>query len=201
MKIIGITGGIGSGKSTVCRVFQLLGVPVYYADEESKLLLNDPVILSKLSDAFGPEIIADGKADRKKISSIVFNDKQKLDTLNKIVHPAVKEHFEEWCRKNSASDYVIKEAAILFESETYKFVQKIITVTAPEALKIERVMQRDGVSEEDVRRRMLNQISDEEKIKRSDYVLMNDEKELLIPQVIELNGNLKVSFTTKTQSS
>jgi dephospho-CoA kinase len=188
MKIVGITGGIGSGKSTVCKVFELLGVPVYYADEESKLLLNDPLILNKLCAAFGPEVIVEGKADRKKLSSIVFNDRQKLDTLNKIVHPAVKEHFEKWCSKNYASDYVIKEAAILFESETYMFVDKIITVTAPEELKIERVMKRDGVTEEDVRRRMLNQISDEEKMKRSDYVLMNDEKELLIPQLIELHA-------------
>lgn len=188
--IVGITGGIGSGKSTVCKVFEMLGVPVYYADEESRLLLNDPDILKKISEIFGPEVITSGKADRKKISSIVFNDKAKLASLNSIVHPAVIAHFDNWCKTHSEFSYVIKEAAILFESETYKNVQKIITVTAPVDVRIERVMKRDNVTEEEVRRRMSHQISDEEKIKRSDYVLVNDEESLLIPQIIKLHQGI-----------
>jgi dephospho-CoA kinase len=173
-------------------------VPVYYADEEARQLLNDPLVLKKISEAFGVDVIGEGKVDRKKISSIVFNDKGKLEQLNKIVHPAVIEHFEKWCKENSASPYVIKEAAILFESGTYKNAHKIITVTAPEKIKLARVMKRDNVNEEDVKRRMQNQITDEEKIKRSDFVLYNDEKELLIPQVIELHEKLR-NFTAKTQ--
>jgi dephospho-CoA kinase len=190
MMIVGITGGIGTGKSTVCSVFETLGIPVYYADAEARKLLESPSIANALAEVFGAGIIIQGKADRKKIATLVFNDKQKLEQLNSIVHPVVKEHFASWCEQHLDYPYVIKEAAILFESGTYKQAHKIITVTAPLELKISRVMKRDTISEEEVRKRVNNQLSDDEKVKRSHYVLVNDEKQLLIPQILKIHGEL-----------
>jgi dephospho-CoA kinase len=191
MIIAGITGGIGSGKSTVCAVFELLGVPVYYADEESKKLFTDSSVADKVVEKFGNTILKDGKIDRKLLGSIVFNDSQKLFMLNEIMHPAVKEHFNKWCALYNDYAYVLKEAAILFESESYKSVQKIITVTAPVELRIARVIKRDQALREDVMKRIASQISDEEKIKRSDFVLVNDEKELLIPEILKIHNQLE----------
>ncbi|MCE3280536.1 MAG: dephospho-CoA kinase [Bacteroidetes bacterium] len=191
MIIAGITGGIGSGKSTVCAVFELLGVPVYYADEESKRLFHEPSVADMVLEKFGKAILKDGVIDRKLLGSIVFNDPQKLLMLNEIMHPAVKEHFNKWCALHRDSAYVLKEAAILFESDSYKSVQKIITVTAPVELRIARVIKRDQALREDVMKRIASQISDEEKIKRSDFVLVNDEKELLIPEIIKIHQELK----------
>lgn len=190
MITVGITGGIGSGKSTVCAVFELLGIPVYYADAEARKILDDPEIRNVISESFGNEVLNNNRVDRKKLAAIVFNDPQKLDKLNSIVHPAVKQHFADWCEAHKKYAYVLKEAAILFESETYKNVQKIITVTAPPEIKISRVMKRDGVSKEEVEKRMASQLSDEEKIKRSDFVLMNNEEQLLIPAILEIHGQL-----------
>lgn len=190
MITVGITGGIGSGKSTVCAVFELLDIPVYYADTEAKKILDDPEIQQLIRGTFGNEIINGSKIDRKKLAAIAFNDPQKLAALNSIVHPAVKQHFASWCEAHKSYAYVLKEAAILFESETYKNVQKIITVTAPPEVKISRVMKRDGVTREEVEKRMSSQISDEEKIKRSDFVLLNNEEELLIPSILEIHRQL-----------
>lgn len=187
----GITGGIGSGKTTVCSVFEILGVPVYYADDESKKLFQDPVISEMILSKFGKSILIDGKIDRKLLGSIVFNDPQKLTILNAIMHPAVKQHFDKWCELHNDSAYVLKEAAILFESESYKSVQKIITVTAPVELRIARVVKRDNVLSEDVMKRISSQMSDEEKIKRSDFVLINDEKQLIIPEIIKIHQQLE----------
>lgn len=188
MKKVGITGGIGSGKSTVCKVFELLGIPVYYADDEAKKLLDfDVEIKSKLQSIFGNSILNDqGGIDRKKIATIVFNDKQKLEQLNSVIHPAVATHFVNWCKLHSSASFIIKEAAILFESNAYKQVDKIITVVAPLELKIERVIKRDLASREEVLKRIANQMSDEEKIKRSDFVIVNDEQILVIPQVLDI---------------
>lgn len=197
MIIAGITGGIGSGKSTVCSVFEILGVPVYYADDESKKLFQDPVISDFILDKFGKTILSDGKIDRKLLGSIVFNDPEKLAVLNEIMHPAVKNNFNKWCEFHSDSAYVLKEAAILFESESYKGVQKIITVTAPVDMRIARVVKRDQVSREDVLKRIASQMSDEEKIKRSDFVLVNDEKELIIPEIIKIHQQLEQSLRVK----
>jgi dephospho-CoA kinase len=142
-------------------------------------------------EKFGNTILKDGKIDRKLLGSIVFNDSQKLFMLNEIMHPAVKEHFNKWCSLHNDSAYVLKEAAILFESESYKSVQKIITVTAPVELRIARVIKRDQAFREDVMKRIASQISDEEKIKRSDFVLVNDEKELLIPEILKIHNQLE----------
>jgi dephospho-CoA kinase len=187
MIIAGITGGIGSGKTTCCKIFELLGVPVYYADDEAKKLLFDPVISKQITDTLGEKILVEGRIDRKLLAAQVFNDLEKLSRLNSIIHPAVKEHFTLWCTKHHNDSYVLKEAAILFESGTYKNVDRIITVTAPVEMRIERSMKRDKVSREEVESRISKQLSDEEKIKRSDHVLLNDESTLLIPQIIELH--------------
>lgn len=188
---VGVTGGIGSGKSTICKVFELLDVPVFYADAESrKLLQTNKEIQRAIINLFGNEIVSsDGLIDRKKIASIVFNDVQKLKNLNRIMHPAVFTHFENWVKKQ-VSPYVIKEAAILFESGTDKQVDKIITVTCPMNIRIDRVIKRDRVTYESVERRILNQWSDEEKIKHSQFVINNDERNLIIPQILFINQQL-----------
>jgi len=188
---LGITGGIGSGKTTVCRLFELLGIPVYYADDESKKLLEeDQLVKEQVIKTFSDSILNDlGTIDRKKLAAIVFNNKEQLEKLNAILHPAVGQHFENWLKKHNAV-YILKEAAILFESGAYKQVDKVLTVVAPLELKIQRTMKRDGVSREVVEKRIELQMSDEEKIKRSDFVIINNEQELLIPQVLSLHKQL-----------
>ena len=189
---IGITGGIGSGKSTVCRVFELLDIPVYYADYEAKKLLDSNEDVKKnILKAFGSEVLSDsGSVDKKKLASLVFNDKAKLEKLNSIVHPAVNEHFIDWQKKYSSQKYILKEAAILFESGAYKFMDKVIAVIAPLELKINRAMQRDKITREQVMQRMGNQMKEEEIIKRSQFIINNDEQQLLIPQIISLHKQL-----------
>lgn len=192
MKRIGITGGIGSGKSTVCKLFALLGVPVYAADDESKKLLDDNASVKlAIVGAFGESILDEsGFIDRKQLATLVFNDKMKLDQLNGIVHPAVAKHFEDWCKKQSNVPYILKEAAILFESGANKGVDEVIVVTAPKDIRIQRVIGRDKVSSEEVEKRMANQWPEEEKVKLANYVLTNDEQQLLIPQVLQLHAVL-----------
>ena len=189
---VGITGGIGSGKTMVCKVFELLGISVYYSDEESKKLLdNDIKVKDQIIKTFGNTIINEvGNIDRKKLSAAVFGDKEKLALLNSIVHPAVANHFEEWAKMHSDDKYILKEAAILFESGANKLVDKVITVTAPNLLKIQRAMHRDNITEEQVVVRMKNQWSDEEKIKLSQFVIYNDEENLIIPQIIKVHEML-----------
>lgn len=188
---IGITGGIGSGKSTICKVFELLGVPVFYADAESqKLLQTNKEIQHSIIKLFGDNILSsEGLIDRKKIGAIVFNDAHKLKSLNEIMHPAVFTHFENWVKKQ-VYPYVIKEAAILFESGADKQLDKIITVTCPINLRIGRVMKRDGVTSQSVEQRISNQWSDEEKIKHSQFIINNDECNLIIPQILFINQQL-----------
>jgi len=189
---VGITGGIGSGKTTVCKLFELLGIAVYYSDDEAKKILDyDSTVKSELLNLFGASILNEfEQIDRKKIATIVFSDTTKLASLNAIVHPAVAKHFDEWCKKQS-SPYILKEAAILFESGAYKQVDKSIIVTAPIELKLLRVIARDKTTEEEVLKRMSNQLPDEEKIKLSDFVIRNDEENLLIPQVLLVNKLLR----------
>jgi dephospho-CoA kinase len=189
---IGITGGIGSGKSTVCKVFELLGVPVYYADNAAKELLeNDSDVKDKIVTVFGREALDEKNAiDKKRLAAIVFNDKPKLEQLNAIVHPAVANNFNAWQKQNYTAPYLVKEAAILFESGAYKGVDRVITVVAPLEIKIARVMQRDKVDREQVEQRIKSQLSDEEKIERSQYVIYNDEQALLIPQIIKIHNEL-----------
>ena len=186
---VGITGGIGSGKTTVCKVFELLGIPVFYADDVAKSIMQtDQVLKTALLDTFGENSYTkDGMLNRAYISSIVFNDKQELEKLNSLVHPAVLRAFDNWVLDQHESPYVIKEAALLYESGGFKMCNKSILVIAPTLIKMNRVKLRDGVSEEDIQLRMNRQFSDEIKIKYADHILNNDEKQLLIPQIIQLH--------------
>ena len=185
---IGITGGIGGGKSTVCRIFQLLGVPIFDADTEAKVLMQkDPDLVSGIKKAFGPEIYSsEGHLDRAALAKIVFHKQEALEHLNALVHPAALQAYQDWSLRQS-SPYVIKEAAILFESGSYKYADYTLLVTAPEAIRVARVMERDQVSAEAVRARMDKQMPEDEKSSLADFVLMNDGKQALIPQVMQLH--------------
>lgn len=188
---VGITGGIGSGKTTVARVFHLLGIPVYSADDAARSLLDeDAAIHEGLKKLFGTDAFGtDGKPDRKRIAEAVFTDKSKLEKLNALVHPRVREHFTDWV-SSQRSPYILKEAAILFESGTYKELDKIITVTAPVETRMLRVMKRDNASADEVSKRMKSQMSDEEKVKHSHYIISNGNDDLVIPQVIAVHEML-----------
>lgn len=184
---IGLTGGIGSGKSTVAKIFETLGIPVYYADDASKRLMNENDELKKaIQNNFGSATYTDGKLNRRALSSFVFNDAGKLALLNSIVHPATIKDAEDWMLKQTAP-YAIKEAALIFESGSQEYLDKVIGVYAPVAVRINRVMQRDNVTREEVVSRMNKQIKEEIKMRLCDYVIVNDELELLIPQVIKLH--------------
>lgn len=173
MKIIGLTGGIGSGKSTIAKMFEVLGVPVYYADKEAKKLMSSSESVKKqLISVFGNEAFISGTLNRAYIANIVFKDPDKLHVLNNIVHPEVAKHFENWV-KNQKTSYVIQENAIIFENNKQHAFDDIITVTAPESVKIERVMHRDKVSKDLVIERMQNQLDDGYKVKRSKYIIQN----------------------------
>ena len=172
-KVIGLTGGIGSGKTTVAKAFEALGVPVYIADDQAATVTQSPEAQSKILTYFGPDVFQNGKLDRKKLGNLVFSDPEKLKKLNAIIHPLVANNFLEWRQKNEDHPFVIKEAAILFESGSALDCDKIITVTAPLEVKIQRVMQRDQVTQEAVLARIANQWTDAEKIAKSDYVIEN----------------------------
>ncbi|MEW5675763.1 dephospho-CoA kinase [Flavobacterium enshiense] len=172
-KIVGLTGGIGSGKSTIANYFSEMGVPVYIADEAAKEIMDLPEVVKKVQAVFEENVIENKCLNRKKIAELVFSSPEKLKALNKIVHPEVKKHFLEWVRQHSKYPFVIKEAAILFESGTYIDCDKIILVTAPEEIRIQRVMNRDKVTEKQVLDRLKNQWNDEKKIALSDYIIQN----------------------------
>ena len=186
---IGITGGIGSGKTTVCKLFELLGIPVFYADTAAKEVMHtDDELKGGIISAFGLESFSEaGILNRKYIADIVFHDEKALNALNALVHPAVFRAFDKWLLNQINAPYVLKEAALLFESGSYKMCTHSILVKAPEDLKIRRVMQRDSITEKEVRLRMLRQFSDEEKEKLSNFTIINDENTLLIPQVLKLH--------------
>lgn len=187
---VGITGGIGTGKTTVCRIFELLDVPHYNADQRSKILLaTHPEIREKVSALFGSDVYSNNTVDRVKIAGIVFKDQSKLKALENILHPAVKADFLEWVEIQTA-DYIIKEAALLYEAGSYKLLDKIIVVSSPEVLRIKRVMKRDQISAEEIKNRISKQYPQEEKEARADYILKNDDKELLMPQVLRLHQTL-----------
>ena len=188
---VGITGGIGSGKTMVCKIFEVLGVPVYYADFHAKRLMEtDPGIRQELVRFFGPSVVSNGKINREKLAQIIFNDRDALNSVNNIVHPAVRKDFIAWESRMTEHDYIIEEAAILFESGAYKLLNFNIAVSAPEELRISRVMARDNVSREAVLRRISNQMTEQERIKLADDIILNDESELLIPQILSLHKKL-----------
>jgi len=187
---VGLTGNIGSGKSTVARIFESLGIPVYHADLEAKKMLEVELVKTDLLTGFGQEIFDEGTVDRKKLASLVFNNSKKLDKLNAIIHPLVKEGLTKFFHDNEGHPYVIQEAAILFESKFSKHFDKIILVTSPDELANKRVMQRDGVSVTVVEQRRSNQWSQEKKKGLSDFVINNDESEMILPQVLKIHKAL-----------
>ncbi len=172
-KIIGLTGGIGSGKTTVAKYMQSLGIPVYISDLEAKKVMEFPQIISKIQTAFNDSIVTNNKLDRDKLATIVFNHPDKLKELNAIVHPAVKNHFESWVKEHQGAPIIVKEAAILFESGSYKDCDAIISVVAPMEVRIERVIKRDNTTSEKIMQRINNQLSDDDRIARSQYVITN----------------------------
>jgi dephospho-CoA kinase len=185
---VGITGGIGAGKTIVSRIFSLLGVPLYNADERAKYILHhDQEVKQQLILQFGDQAYRDGKVNTAFLAREVFNDDDKLAKLNGFVHPRVKLDFEEWMKKQHAP-YILKEAALLYEAGSYKDLDKIITVFSPVELRIKRILARDPSRTEDsIRSIMQKQMPDEEKVRKADYVIYNDDTQLLIPQVIKLH--------------
>lgn len=172
-KIIGLTGGIGSGKTTIANYFRELGIPVYIADEEARKITESPEILKSIKSVFGENVFENGKLNRQKLSQIVFEAPEKLKQLNAIIHPEVKKHFKNWVSQHYNSPFVIKEAAILFESGSYKDCDFVITIVAPLELRIQRVMKRDLVSREDVLKRINNQWTDIKRKENSHFVIEN----------------------------
>ena len=190
---IGITGGIGSGKSTVCRIFSTLGVPVYDADSRAKsLMTTDGILISQIKKEFGVlSFRSDGNIDREYLARTVFQDKEKLGELNKLIHPKVAQDYERWVSEQK-NDYLLKEAALLFEAKTYQALDKIILVHAPTEIRIKRVLQRDPQrTRQQVEDIMQNQMQDDEKLKLADFNIVNDESRLVIPQVLELHEIFK----------
>ena len=187
---IGLTGGIGSGKTTVARIFEMLGVPVYFADDAAKKLMNEEGELKKkIIHHFGAESYADNKLNRSYLSEVVFSDPEKTKLINSIIHPATINDATLWLEKQT-SPYAIKEAALIFEAGAEKMLDLVIGVSAPPALRMQRAMQRDNISEAAVLARMEKQMNEEEKMKRCDIIIYNNEKELLVPQVVEVHERL-----------
>lgn len=187
---VGITGGIGSGKTTVAKVFEVLGIPVFYADEVAKqIMVTDRLLIEGIRSAFGMESYSEtGILNNKHIANIVFNDAGQLQTLNSLVHPAVFRAFALWLDSlPSSTPYILKEAALLFESDSYKMCDTSILVIAPMEVRLHRVMDRDKVSIEQVKVRMDKQFSDEEKLKLADHQIYNDESKSVIMQVMDLH--------------
>lgn len=185
---IGLTGGIGSGKTTVAKLFELLNVPVYYADEASKRLYHtDKDLIASIKKHFGEDVYTNEQLNRSKLAAIVFNDPDKLELLNQLVHPPTLRDAEEWMQKQTAP-YAIKEAALLFESGSAKGLDYIIGVQAPQHYRIKRVMERDGMKREEVISRANRQIDEDIKMRLCDFVIVNNDQELVMPQVLELHS-------------
>lgn len=188
---VGITGGIGSGKSTVARVFEVLGIPVYNADAAAKrLMTEDAAIRQAIIEAFGPETYTENQLNRAYLGGVVFNNPAKLELLNQITHPATIRDSQEWTIRQK-SPYTIKEAALIFESGSAENLDFIIGVYAPEVLRIQRVMHRDHVTREEVKARMSRQIDESIKMKLCDAVIINDEREMVLPQVLALHERMR----------
>lgn len=184
---VGITGGIGSGKTTVCRIFHLLGIPVFYADDAARWLMDhDAALIDVIKALLGPEAYAGGRLDRAVVSSFVFNDPEKLQQLNALVHPAAIRYAAEWMAAQQ-TPYAIKEAAIFFESGSYREMDVMIGVYAPQELRISRAMERTHATREEILSRVARQMNEEDKMQRCDFVITNDNREAIVPQVLQLH--------------
>lgn len=187
---LGVTGGIGSGKTTVCKVFNVLGIPVFSTDPEAhELLTSNNEIINKINSIAGKNLYTSGTLDRKELATLIFNDSSLLKKVNSIVHPAVVKRFLKWEMEQSAP-YVIMEAAILFESGASKLVDRVATVVAPEEERINRVIVRNHLTREEVMERIRNQMNDEERIKLSDFVIYNSENDMIIPSIIKIHEEI-----------
>ena len=184
---IGLTGGIGSGKTTVAKVFETLGIPVYYADDRAKHLMNtNSALKASIIQHFGNEAYQNGGLNRKYLAAIVFNNKEKLELLNSLTHPITIRDAEEWMKKQ-ATPYTVKEAALLFESGAAKHLDFVIGVYAPQHIRVQRVVHRDHLPVEEVMKRISHQIDEEMKMKLCDFVITNNDQQLVIPQVLALH--------------
>jgi dephospho-CoA kinase len=190
---VGITGGIGSGKSVVCQVLKVLGIPVYNADEESKKILDsDEKVIEAVIHLIGPDAyVSKGCANRTYIAGVVFNHPEKLQALNAILHPAVQDHYRNWVTTHKDSAVVAKEAAIMFESGSYKDMNAVVAVTAPLEIRINRVVERDGKNRNEIQKIIERQLSQDEVVKRSDFVICNDDQQLVIPQLLQILEKIK----------
>ncbi len=186
---IGITGGIGSGKSSVCRIIKNFGIPVFTTDDVGRELLNkDKKLIRKVKKIFGEEMyFTDGSLDRERLAAVVFNDPKELERISEMIHPLVQKKFEKWCSQYNKSPYILKEAAILFETGHYHDLDKVIHVFAPKSQRINRVIKRDNTTKEKVEKRMRFQYSDEERNRLADYIVMNEDGIDLLPEVMELH--------------
>ncbi|RDV13797.1 dephospho-CoA kinase [Pontibacter diazotrophicus] len=197
---IGITGGIGTGKTVVSRVFALLSVPVYDSDARAKWVMqHDEVLRQELITAYGAEAFtAEGELNRSYLASVVFNNPERLEQLNTLVHPHVRHDFAKWAALHADKPYVLKEAALMYESEAWKQMDQIITVFAPMETRIKRLLHRDTHrTEEDIRNIISKQLSEEERMSRAEHIIYNDDQQLIIPQVLKLHEQLIASEITK----
>jgi len=193
MKRVGLTGGIGSGKTTVAKLFELFNVPVYYADLRARRLTNShPEIIRQVKNLFGSDIYIQGCLDREKVAGAVFSDRELLGKLSSIIHPIVKSDFDAWCSEHSKSPLIVQEAAILFENGSYHLFDKMILVTAPVELRVQRVVQRDQVGRDAILDRMKNQWDDKQKEQLADYVIKCDERHLVLKQVMKIINDIQV---------
>ena len=190
-KIIGLTGGIGSGKTMIAKYIKSLGIPVYIADDEARELMTTDKVIKVISSAFGKEVLDNGSLNREKLAQLVFNNPEKLQKLNSIVHPEVKKHFDTWVENHKNYPFVVKEAAILFETESNKYCDAVITITSPLETRLQRVMERDKTDRESVLKRIQNQWTDEQRIAKSDYVIQNLSIEATKKQVDKIIKLLK----------
>src|SRR5450759_2306973 len=195
---LGITGGIGSGKTSVCKVFDVLGIPVFSADREAREIMEkEGVIRSKLNSITGKDLYISGSLNRIELAAIIFNDSAILEKVNSLVHPAVLDYFRKWTMDQIAP-YVIMEAAILFESGASEVVDRVATVVTPVEQRMERVIRRNKLSREQVERRIKNQMDDETRIELSDYIIYNSENDMIIPVILNIHDDILIFINTQT---
>jgi len=197
MQKVGLTGGIGSGKTFIASIFETLAVPVFYADSQAHRLMDqDEQLRTQIQELFGKDLYVNGTLKRDALARIVFHNPLRIKELNAIVHPAVHKAFEHWChtQKQGNAPYVLEEAAILFESGAYQNMDKVVTIAAPESLRIERVQQRDAITKEQVAARMNNQWTEEQRNNQADFIIQNDGNQLLLPQIIAIDTKLRACY-------
>ena len=192
MTEVGLTGNIGSGKTTVCRIFESLGIPVFYSDLEAKKLYLRENVKQKIRTEFGEKVFNNqGEVDFKMLATVIFSNKESLEFINNLIHPLVFENYRNWVEQNSRSSYLIHESAILFEHQLEKRFDKTIVIYSPQELRVQRVIKRDSIQESEVLKRISNQMKDEDKNRLADLLITNDGIQMLIPQVMRIHNLLK----------